>query len=228
MRMSQGDITTLVRPLCPLPGPTFQSQFYLGEMPWLRGFAPDISYSYFAAQASASRIFDGFSWKGSTSLGAAFYGYRNRLDLGNYPVYDDSGKLTGTFNSADEADNFGVSLALRSMIGMGVGATAKRISATRAGAQGSATAYDFGLMVVVPVARAFERLHRAGAYLASIPSAATRPGIRRRPGRIAGVRPSHPPVNRLHILCLQSGGTGGPAAWQWTGAPSPSASPSEK
>lgn len=148
-------------------GPTVQSQTYLGEMPWLRAIAPDLSYSYFAAQASASRIFDGFSRNGSTSLGAAFFGYRTRLDLGQRFSTDVKGNLTGKYTSADVANNIGVSLALKSVVDIGVGATAKWISSDtevpgagleRIRGEGSAKAYDFGLMVVVPAARALERL----------------------------------------------------------------------
>ena len=126
-------------------GPTVQSRFYLGEMPWLPGFADDISYSYFAGQAATEWDLEGLSWGGSTRLGAAFYGYRTRLDLGQ-------------LSSEDAANNFGVSLALRSMVDLGAGGTFKRISSKVEGAQGSATTYDFGLMVVLPVARALERL----------------------------------------------------------------------
>ena len=132
-------------------GPTVQSQFYLREMPWI---VDDTLYRYFATQASASRIFDSLSWRGSTSLGVAFYGYRTRLDHGQLPRRDN----TGTFRAADTANNFGVSLALRSMVDLGAGGTFKRISSKVGEVQGSARTYDFGLMVVVPVARALERL----------------------------------------------------------------------
>ena len=132
-------------------GPTFQSQFYLREMPWI---VDDTLYSYFATQASASRIFDGLSWRGSTSLGAAFYGYRTKLDHGQLPRWDN----TGTFRAADTANNFGVSLALRSMVDLGVGGTFKQILSKVGELKGSARTYDFGLMVVLPVARALERL----------------------------------------------------------------------
>ena len=143
------------------PGNRIQSQFYLRSMPWVRALANDISYSYFAAQASASRIFDGFSRKGSTTLGAAFYGYRTKQDLGQraWAAAANNTKLDlGQQAWVEAANNFGVSLALRSMVDLGIGATSKRISSTLAVSQGSATAYDFGLMVVVPVARALKRL----------------------------------------------------------------------
>ena len=132
-------------------GPTVQSQFYLRGMPW---FVDGTLYSYFATQASASRFFDGLSWRGSTSLGVAFYGYRTRLDHGQLLRRDNS----GTFRAEDKANNFGVSLALRSMVDLGVGGTFKQISSKVDERKASARTYDFGLMVVLPVARALERL----------------------------------------------------------------------
>ena len=141
------------------PGTTFQSQFYLGKMPWLQAFVNDIYYNYYSAQASTSRIFDGLSWKGPTSLGATLYGYRVRLDLGQSPIHDDYNQVIGTYHYLDEASNFGISLALRSMIDLGVGATAKRIyTFTGESERVRAMAYDFGLIVVLPVVGAFERI----------------------------------------------------------------------
>ena len=52
-------------------------------LPLLTAFADDISYNYFAAQAAAERVLDGFLGLDSpTKLRAAFYGYRTKLDLG--------------------------------------------------------------------------------------------------------------------------------------------------
>ena len=64
----------------------------------------------------------------------------------------------GTFTGTDAANNVGVSLALRSLVDVGVGATSKWISSDLGGIEGSARAHDFGLMAVAPAARIMERL----------------------------------------------------------------------
>ena len=136
------------------PAHTLQSRFYLSEMPWLTALADDISYNYFAAQAAAERVLDGLFWKGPTGLRAAFYGYRTKLDLGEQVT------------SAEASNNIGISLALRSVVEVGIGATTKWISSDlasvgagieRGAGKGSARAYDFGLIAVVPVVGVLER-----------------------------------------------------------------------
>lgn len=136
------------------PVHTLQDRFYLSEMPWLPALADDLSYNYFAAQAAVERVL------GGVRLRAAFYGYRTKLDLGEHIRTDERGNPIDTFASADASNNIGISLALRSVVEIGVGYTTKWISSDLAvvGAglerdrwEGSARAYDFGLMAVVPV-----------------------------------------------------------------------------
>ena len=142
------------------PVHTLQSRFYLSEMPWLPVLLDDASYSYFAGQAAVERGFDG------GRLRAAFYGYRTKLDLGEQTRTDERGNPIDTFASAEASNNFGISLALRSVVEIGVGYTTKRISSDLGSpgaglewgkAEGSARAYDFGLMAVVPVIGVLER-----------------------------------------------------------------------
>ena len=142
------------------PAHTLQSRFYLSEMP---GLTADISYNYFAAQAAAERVLDGLSWKGPTRLRAAFYGYRTKMDLGEHALTDERGNQLGGFvTSAEASNNIGISLALRSVVEVGIGATTKWISSNlallRSAGKGSARAYDFGLIAVVPVVGVWERL----------------------------------------------------------------------
>ncbi|MCE2450164.1 MAG: hypothetical protein J4F35_17860 [Candidatus Latescibacteria bacterium] len=141
------------------PAHTLQSRFYLSGMPWLPALADDISYNYFAAQAAAERVFDGFlGLDKPTKLRVAFYGYRTKLDLGEQLRTNERGEVIGTFNDADASNNIGVSLALRSVVELGIGATSKQISSNLGGRKGSAEAYDFGLMAIVPVVGVWERL----------------------------------------------------------------------
>ena len=132
------------------PAHTLQSRFYLSEMPWL----VETTYSYFATQVAAERVLDGLSWKGPTRLRAAFYGYRTKMDFGELPRING----IGTFTATDASNNIGVSLALRSVVEVGIGATTKWISSKIDVLEGSAKAYDFGLMAVVPMVGVLERL----------------------------------------------------------------------
>ena len=146
------------------PAHMLQSRFYLSEMPWLTAFADDISYNYFAAQAATERVLDGFLGLDSpTKLRAAFYGYRTKIDLGEQIRTDERGNQLGTVTSAEASNNIGISLALRSVVEVGFGATTKWISSDLAllehgAGKGSARAYDFGLIAVVPVVGVWERL----------------------------------------------------------------------
>ena len=142
------------------PAHTLQSRFYLSEMPWLPAWAGDLSYNYSAAQVAASL------GRGPTRLSVAFYGYRTKLNLGKQVRTDERGNPIDTFASAEASNNFGVSLALRSVVDIGVGYTTKWISSDLGSlgaglewgkAEGSAKAYDFGLMAVVPVVGVLER-----------------------------------------------------------------------
>ncbi|MDE2812511.1 MAG: hypothetical protein OXM01_05790 [Gemmatimonadota bacterium] len=137
------------------PAHTLQSRFYLREMPWLPWSIYDLNYSYFAAQAAAEHD---LPWKGPARLRAAFYGYRTKMDRGEQLRTNERGEVTGTFTNVDASNNIGVSLALRSVVEIGVGATSKRISSNLGGRKGSAKAYDFGLMAVVPMVGVLERL----------------------------------------------------------------------
>ena len=137
------------------PAHTLQSRFYLNAMPWLPALADDMSYNYFAGQAAVERVLDG------GRLRAAFYGYRTKLNLGKQARTDE----LGSFTSAESSNNLGVSLAWRSVVEIGVGYTTKWISSDLAGAGldrgeawGTARAYDFGLMAVVPLVGVLERL----------------------------------------------------------------------
>ena len=146
------------------PAHTLQSRFYLSEMPWLPALFDETTYSYFAAQAAAERVLDGLFWKGPTRLRAAFYGYRTKIGLEEQIRTDERGDQLGTFTSAEASNNIGISLALRSVVEIGIGATTKWISSDlapvgmRGAGKGSARAYDFGLITVVPVVGVWERL----------------------------------------------------------------------
>ena len=140
---------------------TLQSRFYLSEMRWLPKLADDRSYNYFAAQAATSL------GREPTRLTAAFYGYRTKLNFGEQVRTDGRGNLLGTFTSAESSNNIGVSLALRSVVDIGVGATTKWISSDlavvgagleRGRGEGAARAYDFGLIAIVPVVGVLEHL----------------------------------------------------------------------
>ena len=140
------------------PRHTFQSRFYVRGTPWLPALADDMTYSHHAAQIAGGRVFDGLSWRGPTEFRAAFYGYRTRLDLGRQLRRNERGEVTGSFTSLETSDNVGVSLALRSAVEVGIGANSKKISSRLGDAKGAADAYDFGLMAVVPMPEALERL----------------------------------------------------------------------
>ena len=132
------------------PAHTLQSRFYLSDMRWL----VETTYSYFATQVAAERVLDGLSWKSPTRLRAAFYGYRTKIDFGELPRINE----IGTFTATEASNNIGVSLALRSVVEVGIGATTKWISSKIDVVEGSAKAYDFGLMALVPMVGVFERL----------------------------------------------------------------------
>ena len=136
------------------PAHTLQSRFYLREIPWFGG----ATYSYFATQVAAERVLDGLPWKGPTRLRAAFYGYRMKMDFGELSRMNERGEVIGTFTSADASNNIGVSLALRSVVEIGLGATTKWIASEIDVLEGSAKAHDFGLIAVVPVVGVLERL----------------------------------------------------------------------
>lgn len=142
------------------PAHTLQSRFYLSEMPWLPALLDDVSYSYFAGQAAVERVLNG------ERLRAALYGYRTKVDFGEQIRTDERGNPIDTFASADASNNLGISLAWRSVVEIGVGYTTKWISSDlvveagleRDRGEGSARAYDFGLMAVVPMVGVLERL----------------------------------------------------------------------
>ena len=136
------------------PAHTLQSRFYLSGMPIFE----DITYSYFAAQAATERASTRLSWKGLTKLRAAFYGYRTKLDVGQTAWRDETSTAIDTFSNTEAANNIGISLALRSVVDIGIGATATWISSEVFGVEGSAKTYDLGLMAVVPVVGVVERL----------------------------------------------------------------------
>lgn len=138
------------------PAHTLQSRFYLSEMRWLPASA---DYNYFAAQAATERVLDGFlGLDKPTRLRAAFYGYRTKLDFGEQARTGERGQIIDFFTSAEASNNIGVSLALRSVVELGIGATSKQISSNLGDKKGSAKAYDFGLMAIVPVVGVWERL----------------------------------------------------------------------
>ena len=139
------------------PAHTLQSRFYLSGMPIFE----DITYSYFAVQAATERILGRLPWKGPTRLRAAFYGYRTELDFGQFGQTawpDATSTAIDTFSNTEAANNIGISLALRSVVDIGIGATATWISSEFFGGEGSAKTYDLGLMAVVPVVGVVERL----------------------------------------------------------------------
>ena len=138
-------------------GRTVQSRLYLSEMPWLPALADDMSYGYHALQAAAGCELPALSWRGPTSLSAALYGYRTKIDLGQRDRIGDVGNAAGTFHATDASNNLGVSMALRSFLEVGVGATSKWISSDLGQTKESVRAYDFGLMAVAPVAGILQR-----------------------------------------------------------------------
>ena len=149
------------------PGHTVQSRLYLRGVPWLPELADDMSYRYRAVQVAGGRAVPALSWRGPTKLEAAVYGYRTEFDFGEYVLYDEMGDPTRTYHPADTSNHLGVSLALRSIVEVGVGATSKWISSDLGLARGSARAYDFGLMAVAPLTGILQRF--AGRELALTP-----------------------------------------------------------
>lgn len=140
------------------PEHTVQSRLYTSGMPRLRALADDMSYGYHAVQAVAGGAVPALSWKGPTRIEAAFFGYRTRFDFGEQPRWNERGEAVGTSPSADASNNVGVSLALRSFVEVGVGATSKWISSDLGGWEGSARAHDYGIMAVAPVDGLLKRL----------------------------------------------------------------------
>ena len=140
------------------PEHTLQSRFYLSEMLVFADASSTITYSYFAAQTATERVFDRLSWRSPTRLRAAFYGYHTKLDSGPVAIPNETSTAIDTFFNAEVANNIGISLALRSVVEVGIGATAKWISGEILSYEGSAKAYDIGLMAVVPVVGIMERL----------------------------------------------------------------------
>ncbi len=130
-------------------GRTVQSRLYLSEMPWLPELAGDMTYGYHAVQVAGGRVLPALSWRGPTRLDAALYGYRTKMDLGQ--------RIGTTLEAWEASNNLGVSLALRSFLEVGVGATSKWISSDPGGTKGSARAYDFGLIAVAPVTGILQR-----------------------------------------------------------------------
>ena len=146
------------------PTRTVQSRLYLSEMPWLPALANDMTYAYHAVQAAGAHAVPAPSWWGPTSLAAALYGSRTKMDLGQWTI-PDAGNTGGPSDAVDTSNNLGVSLALRSFVEVGVGATSKWISSDRGGSRGSARAYDYGLLAMAPMAVILERLTGRGLAL---------------------------------------------------------------
>ena len=140
------------------PAHTVQSRLYLREMPWLPALADDMSYAYRAVQVAGGRPVPALSWRGPTKVEAALYGYRTKLDLGELFLTGQQGEVVGNFTSADASNSVGVSLALRSLVEVSVGATSKWISSDFGGTEASARAHDYGIMAVAPVAGIYGRL----------------------------------------------------------------------
>ena len=186
-------------------GRTVQSRLYLSEMPWLPALADDMSYGYHAVQTAAGYELPALSWRGPTRLEAAVYGYRTKIDLGQRDRIGDVGNAAGTFHATDASNNLGVSLALRSFLEVGVGATSKWISSDLGETKESVRAYDFGLMAVAPVAGILQRF--TGRELALSQHLRPRLDIgygiawhNRGPGiaHIVALEPDPLPANRRH------------------------------
>ncbi len=149
------------------PTRTVQSRLYLSEMPWLPAFADDMTYAYHAVQAAGAHAVPAPSWWGPTRLAAALYGSRTKMDLGQLTI-PDAGNTGGPLDAADTSNSLGVSLALRSFLEVGVGATSKWISSDLGGSKGSARAYDYGLLAIAPMTAILKRL--TGRELALSPN----------------------------------------------------------
>ena len=139
------------------PAHTLQSRLYLSEMPWLPALADDLSYGYRAVQVAGGRAVPALSWKGTTGLAAALYGYHTKMDLGQFDRIRDVGTPANTSNVTDVSSSLGVSLALRSFVEVGIGATSKWISFDLGETEESVRAHDFGLMAVAPMAGMLQR-----------------------------------------------------------------------
>ena len=197
------------------PGHTFQSRFYVSGMPWLPALADDMTYSHHAAQISGGGELDHSSWWKPTRFRAAFYGYRTKMDLGRQQRM---GEVTGSFTSVETSDNVGVSLALRSVVEVGIGAISKRISSRFGDLKGAADAYDFGFMAVLPTTEAFKRLTGRELSLIAIVSGPGSTSGSASPGRIAAEECSR-------IRYRRTGAMDGRPSWQSTGTPIPSVFP---
>ncbi len=139
------------------PSQTLQTRFYLGEMKWLPGLNDDLTYSYSAAQVGMQRQTPWAIGGENTSIRTVLYGYRTKFDLGEQTRTDERGNTIGTFSSADKANQLGLSIAILSIIDVGVGVTAKRINTDFGSLDASTNAYDFGFLTRVPVIRIFEK-----------------------------------------------------------------------
>lgn len=138
------------------PGHTVQSRLYLREMQWLPAWA-GITYRHQDVQATAEGELPALSWKGPASLAAAAYGYRTRMDFGPLDRIGDGGGEAGVPDVTDACNSLGVSLALRSFLEVGVGATSKWISVEFGGTKETVRAHDFGLMAMAPMAGMLQR-----------------------------------------------------------------------
>ncbi len=135
---------------------TVQSRLYLSGMQWLPAWA-GITYGHQDVQATAEGELPALSWKGPASLAAAAYGYRTKIDLGPLDRIGDGGGEAGVPDITDACNSLGVSLALRSFLEVGVGATSKWISVEFGGTRETVRAHDFGLMAVAPMAGMLQR-----------------------------------------------------------------------
>ncbi len=138
------------------PAHTVQSRLYLREMPWLPVWA-DIFYGHQDVQATAGGEVPVLFWRGPTRLEAALYGYRTKMDFGPLDRIGDVGTPANTSNVTDVSSSLGVSLALRSFVEVGIGATSKWITSDLGETEESVRAHDFGLMAVAPVAGMLQR-----------------------------------------------------------------------
>ena len=139
---------------------------YRDPVPWLPSLTHELEYTYSAFQvgwdsgAWSRRFGSGPASAGRYSVSAAFALYRTKLDLGRMTRTDERGNIVGYTRFYDSADNYTFSVGAHLLMDLGVGVTLKKIESIQAArgagiergpGDGSATAYDIGMLARLPL-----------------------------------------------------------------------------
>jgi len=138
------------------PHQKVQVRFYPKAWSLFPGTEISIKYEYVAGQIGVNYpLSERFYGKGSYFRAAAF-GYLTHLNYGQNTI--DLGGESRTFSDFDTATHLGLSIALISLVEVGVGGTAKRLNSRFVGFKASGNAYDFGMILRIPIIHVIERV----------------------------------------------------------------------